>query len=122
MKNKLQKTTRVEITCDSNVQIGITRCIISEMIDQEKKINRVRRELEENTVDKSTLWMVLWVTLLSIAAAFAFSFAYEAQGWENYYWAGFLTTGIIVPALILSTVKVADWLTARRSAKMHNGS
>ena len=145
MKNKLQKTTRVEINCDSNVQIvsvhgqdciyqhgktvsmdnvpiGITRCIVSEMIGQEKKIHSFRRELEENTVDKSTLWMVFWITLLSIAAAICLSFAYEAQGWENYYTAGFLTIGIIVPILILSTVKVSDWMTARRSARTHNGS
>ena len=102
--------------------IGVTRCVISEMVEQEKRFARLQSAYHNETVDKSTIWMVVIITILSALAGYAFSMAYQTQGWENYYWAGFLTVGILVPILILSTVKIADWLNARKTATGNHGS
>ena len=140
MNNKITKETKVEIHCGRQIKIvhqnnqgciyrdnknvsidqppaTITRAMINEMVNQEKRYQQLRKEYKENTVDKSTLWPVFLVTVCSVLGGFCLSYYYNQQGWENYYWAGFLTVGVIVPILILATVKVTDWLNCRTVSK-----
>ena len=83
----------------TNDKILRDRCSTAEL-----KLERLKKEFDENTFDKKTVYCNTIILALCGVAGYCFSMAYEAAGWTSYYWAGYLTIGIVAPICILAAV------------------
>ena len=88
----------------TNDKILRDRCSQAEL-----KLERLKKEFDENTFDKKTVYCNTLIVALCVGAGYCFSKAYQAAGWESYYQAGYLTIGIVAPICILAAV----WFTKR---------
>jgi hypothetical protein len=109
MKQKLTSSEDYEqynwpVAQVTNDKILRDRCTTAEL-----KLDKLKKEFDENTFDKKSTYCNAIVFALCIAAGYCFSKAYQTAGWEDYYLAGYLTIGIVAPICILAAV----WLTKR---------
>ena len=104
MKNKLVNSPDYEqyewpVAQVTNDKILRDRCSQAEL-----KLERLKKEFDENTFDKKTTYCNTIIAALCGVAGYCFSKAYELAGWESYYQAGYLTIGIVAPICILAAV------------------